>query len=57
MAGGLLVITWIKLLDVPHELERVTVIFPLAADEDQVVLMEAEPWPEVMVTPAGTVQL
>lgn len=56
-AGALLVVTGIKPLVVPHEFERVTVTFPLAADDDQVVVMEAEPCPDVMFTPEGTVQL
>ena len=40
---------------VPHPLAAVTQIFPLVAPA--VIVMEVVPCPDVMVDPAGTVQL
>jgi len=44
-------------LAVPQVLVAETVTFPDNEAPPQLVVMELLPWPEVIVTPAGTVQL
>ena len=46
-----------KVLEDPQAEEPLTPTFPDTAVVDQLVTMLFVPWPEVMVTPEGTVQL